>query len=278
MAGTLLRLGELAIRGRSRAGEETWFRVDPPGIGLDSGRGADAQVGIGDLLLSHGHLDHALGVPWLLSQRRLQGLGGLRILCPAAIATDLEAFLAASERLEQVRYEHEIVACEPGLRIAVGRELEVEAFAVDHVVPSLGYHLVRRRRSLRPELAGLPGAEIAERRRAGEAVEAEREEIWLSYCGDTGPGVFEVAPRLAESRILLIECTFLGAGRRERGAAYGHLHVEDLAEHADRLSGCEAIVLHHLSRRHRRQELEREVALRLPALAARIHLLDPEAP
>jgi len=276
VAGTL-RLGELAIEGWSRAGEETWFRIQPPGLGFDAGRGAAGLVGVDDLFLSHGHLDHALGVPWLLSQRRFQGLGPARVVCPGAIAEDLERFVSAAERLEGVVYEREIVALEPGGRVDLGRDLAVEAFAVDHVIPSLGYHLLRRRRTLRQELVGVAGAELARRRAAGERIEDEREEVWLSYCGDTGPGVFQSAPRLGESRVLMIECTFLGAEMRDRGATYGHLHIEDLASQSGRLDRCEAIVLHHLSRRHHRAELERAVAHHLPGLAARIHLMIPEA-
>jgi ribonuclease Z len=276
-ATAALRLGELAIEGWSRAGEETWFRVHPPGLGLDAGRGAAALVGARDLFLTHGHLDHALGVPWLLSQRRLQRMGPTRVFCPRPLANDLAAFVAAAERLEAVGYDHEIVALEAGDRVEVGRDLAVEAFAVDHVIPSLGFHLLRRRHHLRPELRAHDGAEIARLRERGVAVEELIEEVWLSYTGDTGAGVFASAPRLSESRVLLVECTFLGPALRARGADYGHLHLEDLAEHADRLAGCEAIVLFHLSRRHSRRELERAVELRLPTLAGRVHLLVPEA-
>lgn len=216
-------------------------------------------------------------MPWLLSQRRLQRLGPARVFCPRPLAADLAAFVAAAAQLEQTTYRHEIVALAAGDRVEVGRDLAVEAFAVDHVVPALGYHLLRRRHRLRPELRDRDGAALARLRAEGVAVDEPVEEVWLSYTGDTGAGVFERAPRLAESRVLLVECTFLGERLRGQGALYGHLHLEDLAERADRLAGCEAIVLCHLSRRHSRRELEREVARRLPALAGRVHLLVPEA-
>ncbi len=196
---------------------------------------------------------------------------------PRASAEELGEFVEAAARLEGVTYAYDVIGVEPGDRIAVGRDLTIEAFATDHVLPSLGYHLLRRRRHLRPELAGLAGDEIARRRAQGERVEVESEEVWLSYCGDTGAGVFDSAPRLAESRVLLIECTFLGATMRDRGARYGHLHLDDLAARADRLGGHDWILLHHLSRRHTVAQLRAEIERKLPELSQRVHILFEEA-
>jgi ribonuclease Z len=269
-----LRLGELGLEGWSRAGDESWFRVHPPGLALDAGRGAPELAGAGDLFLSHGHLDHALGVPFVLSQRSLHRLPPTRVFCPAPAVDDLRALIEAAARLEALAYAYELRGLAAGERVEVGRDLWVEAFAVDHGVPALGYHLVRRRRRLAAALHGLAGPEVAARRRRGEPVDEEVEELWLTYPGDTGPGVFALEPRLFASRVLLIECTFLAAEHRERGAAYRHLHLEDLVERQASFDN-EAVVLVHLSRRHRPQELLRRARERLPALAARLHVFPP---
>jgi len=274
LAVATLRLGDLGLEGWSRAGDESWFRVHPPGLALDAGRGAQELAGAGDLFLTHGHLDHALGVPFVLSQRSLHRLDATRVFCPAPAVEDLRALIEAAARLEELRYAYSLRGLASGERVEVGRDLAIEAFAVDHGVAALGYHLVRRRRRLAAELRGLPGAEVAQRRRRGETVDEELEELWLTYPGDTGPGVFALEPRLFESRLLLIECTFLAEEHRERGAAYRHLHLEDLVERQESFRN-EAVVLVHLSRRHRPAELLRRAQERLPALAGRLHVFPP---
>lgn len=267
-----LRFGDLRIEGWSRAGDDNWFRVHPPGLALDVGRGALQLAGAQDVFLSHGHLDHALGLPYVLSQRSLHRLAHTRVFCPEEIEEALGDFIRASEKLERARYRYDLIPLAPGDRVEVGKGLSMEAFATDHVIPSLGYHLWRGRRRLAPAFAGLPPAELISLRAQGIDTSEWLEEIWLTYCGDTGPGIFEREPRLFRSRVLMLECTFLGEEHRDKGELYKHLHLGDIAARAGDFRN-EAIVLHHLSRRFRVQDLRAEVERRLPELAPRIHLL-----
>ncbi|HMB54591.1 MAG TPA: MBL fold metallo-hydrolase [Thermoanaerobaculia bacterium] len=267
-----LRFGDLRLTGTSLAGVETWLRVHPSGVAFDVGRGDLRLAGSRHLFVTHGHLDHALGVPYVLSQRSLHRTEGTTVHCPAATAADLAAFIEAAARLERAHYDYELVGHEPGDRVAVGKGLSVETFRTDHVVPSLGYHLLRRRRHLRPDLAGSTQEELRTRREAGEEITEESEQLALSYCGDTGAKVFELEPRIFTSQVLVIECTFLGDGLRDKGRRFKHLHVDDLAAVAERFDN-RALVLMHLSQRHRPSELLAAAEEKLPAMAGRVHVL-----
>src|SRR5205807_9691290 len=117
-------------------GNETWFRVRELGVALDIGRCPDALVSIPNILLTHAHLDHALGVPFYAGQRHLQRLGGGRVVVPADAAADFRELMALHERMERTGYSIEMVGLSAGDVLRLGRALEVRAHRATHRVPA----------------------------------------------------------------------------------------------------------------------------------------------
>ena len=250
------------IEGVSIAGHESFFKLPAFRCLLEFGRAPDDVVAYSTICLTHGHLDHAAGLAHHSSRRRLLRLPPATIYAPEEAVPDLEAWLAISQRLENVEYGVHVTPAAAGQSVMLRRDLQITFLPGRHRVPTAGYLISEVKHKLDGELSGMDGAEIASLRAGGREV-THREEIpLLAYPGDCGPEIFEAAPELYRARVLLIECSFVGEGDRDRARKYAHIHLQDLADRAD-LFENEAIVLAHFSLRYRPFEI-RDALARLP--------------
>ncbi len=244
----------LEIEGVSIAGHESFYKVPAFRCLLEFGRAPDDVLGYATVCLTHGHLDHAAGLAHHASRRRLTGLPPARVFAPEEAAPDLEAWLAISERLENVDYGVHVMPAVPGESVDLRNDLAVTFLPGRHRVPTVGYLFSEVRKKLIDDLIGRSEEEIVAFREGGGEV-ARREEIpLLAYPGDCAPAIFDAAPELFRARVLLIECSFLGENDRERARKYDHIHLDDIAERAS-LFQNEAIVLTHFSMRYRPKEI-----------------------
>ena len=267
----------LPVRGVSVAGRETWFHLPTLHLAFDLGRAPTELVAVPNVFLTHPHLDHCAGVAYWCSQRRLLRLpGGVAHTHPAGVPA-WSKILALHQELEGVRYDARVEAMDPGTRVSLRRDLEVEAFEADHRVPTLAFVASEIRNRLRPELTGHSSEEIRDAVARGESVAGKVRVPLVAYSGDTGEGIFSRAPRsFFTAKILFLECSFVEERDRERSKEWKHLHLDEIAERAD-LFENEVVVLTHLTLRTSPEEIRRLVKARLPArLAARTVPFLPE--
>src|SRR5690606_31112447 len=130
---------------------------------------------------------------------------------------------------------------------------------------------------LRPAFHHLAGEEIRRRRAAGEDLFEAVERPELAYATDTLVRVLEREPTLFDSRVLVLECTFLDERKSLADARAGcHIHLDELAPLADRFRN-EAVVLMHVSQLYRPREVAPLIARRAPpALADRVVAFVPD--
>jgi len=266
--------GPLLIAGGTRAGDGTLILLPQLHLALDAGRPHRSLPPMTTVLVSHGHMDHIGGVGYWASQRQLQAMGPARLAVPHQIAAGVEDLLAIQARLEGgAPYDIEVVGVAAGRSVGLRKDMRVEFFATDHWVPTLGSRVVWQRHRLLPELAGLPGEEIARRRHSGDEVTEEVETDLLAYCADSGPAVLEAGSPALAAEVLLLECSFYRRRDRDRAARYGHLHLDDILARTPNFR-CRHLVLLHASRRHRLREVEEILAERLaPGLSCALHHL-----
>ena len=257
------------LSGVSVAGRETWFHFPDLGLCFDIGRCPTPLVPVRNVFLSHAHLDHAAGVPYWASQRRLGRLPAGVVRTEPSTVGAWRRLLALHEELEGTRYDVAVEPMPPGGRVLLRKDLSVTSFAASHRVPTLGFFASDVRRKLTSSWKGM-GPEVVRAAVArGEQVSEEVSVPIVAFCGDTSSRLFDTAPpEVFRARVLLLECSFFGDEDVTRARDWGHLHVTEVAERAD-LFHNEVLVLTHLSLRSSPDDIRREVSRFLPAHLAR---------
>nr|WP_284666559.1 hypothetical protein [Myxococcus sp. SDU36] len=90
--------------------------------------------------------------------------------------------------------------------------------------------------------------------------------------------VLDTEPSLFDSRVLILECTFVDASHSVQDAqAKAHLHLDELLARADQFRN-EALVLMHFSQALPPDAVHATLRARLPpSLAERVRVFAPEA-
>ncbi len=262
----ILRLqhGNLTIEGYSRAAVQTYWRIPELKLGFDLGAHPWSFMNTPNWFVSHFHLDHAAALPVYVARRRMMKMAPPRIYVAQQAVSLVERLLRLWERLDRGRMRCELVGLEPGDEVELTRHLVVSAFSTSHTVPSLGFLVWERRKKLKPEYQGLPGEELARLRRSGVEITQELRIPLVAYLGDTSPRGLDAHPAIYEAKILILEVTFLAPDhRKEIIHKYGHIHLDDIVERADRFNN-ELIIGAHVSTRYHRDRAERLIQRRVP--------------
>jgi ribonuclease Z len=255
----------LTIEGYSRAAVQSYWRIPELKIGFDLGAQPWDFMGTPTWLLTHTHLDHVAALPVYVARRRMMRMEPPTLYLPAQAVDDVRRLLLIMQRLDRGRMVCQLNGLQPGDEINLSRENVVTTFATAHTIPSLGYVVWDRRNKLKDEYHGLPGDKIRDLRLAGVEVTREVRVPLVAYTGDTSPAGLDSYPPVYEAKILITELSFIRPShRREKIHKFGHMHLDDLLERADRFHN-ELIICAHFSTRYHPQEVRRLVEAKLPA-------------
>jgi ribonuclease Z len=254
----------LTIEGYSRAAVQSYWRVPELKIGFDLGAQPWDFMGTPTWLLSHTHLDHVAALPVYVARRRMMRMEPPTIYLPAESVEDVRRLLLVMQRLDRGRMICQLNGIRAGEEIALSRDHVVTAFATSHTIPSLGYLVWERRFKLKDEYHGLAGDQIRDLRLSGVAVTREVRTPILAYTGDTSPAGLDAYPPVFQAKVLITEMSFIRPNhRREKIHKFGHMHLDDFVERADRFEN-ELIICAHFSTRYHPQEVQRFVESKLP--------------
>jgi ribonuclease Z len=256
----------LTIEGYSRAAVQSYWRIPELKLGFDLGGSPWSFMGTQTFFITHAHLDHMAALPVYVARRRMMKMDPPTIYVPEAARDNVERMLRSWQNLDRGRMMCDLIGVKPGDEITLSREHVVTVFETKHTVPSVGYVVWDCRKKLKPELEGLSQDEIRDRRMGGEEVTQEIRVPIVCYTGDTAPAGLDGYPPVYESRILITEMTFFRPEhRKEKIHKFGHMHLDDIIERADRFQN-ELIILAHFSTRYHERQVENAVGQRLPSV------------
>ncbi|MCB9624735.1 MAG: MBL fold metallo-hydrolase [Sandaracinus sp.] len=274
-----VQAGPYRIRGISLGGVYTCLQVPELGVVLDAGIPVRVFAATDHLFLSHGHGDHVGALPAMLGIRGLlHTKGAPKVYLPEPIVDTLKSALVPLSQLQRYDLAIDAVPMKAGDEARLRADLHVRAFRTHHPVPSLGYLFFDRVQKLKDEHRGLPGAEIAKRKAAGEDLFDVHERSLLAYATDTLLRVIETAPEILDAKVLVMECTFLDDRKSLEASRAGcHVHLDELIEVAHTLRN-EHVVLMHFSQIYTPREVHAILEERLrPILGERLVIFAPKS-
>jgi len=243
-----IKIGDLEIIGYSIAAEETVVAMPQLDVCFDIGKAPDQVISINNILLTHGHMDHAAGIAYYLSHRNFCGQSPGTILAPQNLLGPIREIIDAWTRLDGTQIPANLVGVKPGDEYQIKPNLFTRVFPTKHSKGSVGYTVIEKRKRIKPEYAGLTSPQIVELKKQGIEIDYPLEMPIVTYLGDTQYVDFSQLKYIVDSKILITECTFYEAEHSGRAEAGRHMHINEFAELIGKLQNQHVIITHTTQR------------------------------
>jgi ribonuclease Z len=232
---------------------------------FDMGEADEASIRAKHVFLSHTHQDHMSGTWKHAAIRHMRGLDEAEYVVPYEFRDAFGRYHEAFQELDGAPTPMQVRYTDAGTVLDKGH-VTVMPFRTVHRIPSYGYAARSTRMKLKTEYRNRPGPELAEMRRQGLEIEEPLYRTEFVYTGDTTIDVLygRHADWIKTARVLVMEMTCVGSVDRKVVRERGHIHIDDIADHADWFEN-QTIILMHVSARHTRQEVLEEYERKLPA-------------
>lgn len=241
-------IDDLDIIGYSVAAEETVIGMPQLDVCFDIGKAPDQVISINNVLLTHGHIDHAAGLGYYLSHRNFSGQKPGTILMPPNLLGPVRQIMEAWAKIDGSRFGAELVGVKAGDEYKIKPNLIARVFPTKHTAGSVGYTIIEKRKKIKPEYAKLTGPQIVELKKQKITIDNPVEIPIVTYFGDTKYVDFSQLDYVAKSKILIVECTFFDDEHLDRANAGKHIYVDEFVKLVEKMEN-QHIIISHLTQR-----------------------------
>lgn len=258
---------KLTITAYSTALFSTWYFIDELGLLFDAGDGLSAHLlqksrKIKYAFISHADRDHLSG---LIQFNQLNARDGLPKIYYPKDSGSFPYMANFAAKFDPHVQGTEWYPIEYGEKVFLQKDLYVRSFRNEHLpfppelVKTMGFHIEKRKRKLKPQFLGMAGKEIARLRKekGDDFVTEEVTENVLSYSGDSPVAT---DGRFDNTNILIHEATFLKIDETvlDHEKANKHSTLEGVLKMVKE-TNVQQLILGHFSSRYSTAEIDAEI-------------------
>lgn len=252
------------FHGMSLSGIRTAIAMPELSLSFDVAQGYPYLLNLKQYFISHGHLDHAAGIPYIISQKAMNSVPPGKFYMPGSLVQPMDQIMKIWEKIENHQYTYEFIPVKADDEIQLNAQTYVKVFPTTHRIESYGYTVFEIHKKLKPDYAGLAQADIVELRRQGHEVNEVHHIPVVSFTGDTQIEFLDSRPWVRQSKILLMESTYLDDRKSiEHARTWGHTHIDEILPRLKDINS-EQIVLIHASSRYSDREALRLLNEKIP--------------
>lgn len=252
------------MKGYSIAGISTCLTLPKFKVAFDVAQGLPFTIPMDSFFITHSHMDHASGIPYLVAMKALNKHKPPKVFVPSSLKGDLELILKTWAKLDGHDHNAEVIAVSEGDEIPIKTGYKVKCFKTRHRVPSQGYGLFETNKKLKQEYRKLHKSQLIELKKKGQIIEDKIETPLFTFTGDTTIEGLAQCPWLSDSKVMALECSFIDMAKSvDEAKKWGHIHLEELIPLIDQWA-CEQIVLTHFSQRYRLKQIRQVLKEKLP--------------
>jgi ribonuclease Z len=262
-AGFSWKYRDVHLVGYSMAGISTSIVFPDADCCFDVAQGLPFQVPVNNILLTHGHMDHSSGLPYLVGQKAMMGQAPPNVYMPEPLLRPMRQLMRLWEEIDGHSYQYQFRSTTLGEEYPLKAPYFFRAVPAYHRVAAQGYVVYARKKRLKPEYRNLDSWNLGDLRKKGVEIDERIDEPIVAFSGDTKIE-FLNTPDVRAARVLVLEVTYWDDKKSvENARTWGHIHLTELLERLEQISS-EKIVLIHASARYASNYLREILDARIP--------------